>query len=138
MAQPEKLFTVDEANRALARVIPLVQQLQGLQDSIVKTNQQLDEATKKVSQGNGYPIKELRKQIEELTKHQLHLLEAFQSALQQLEGIGCVIKDLQQGLIDFYTMRNEELVFLCWRQGEKQIQFWHQVEDGFPGRQPIV
>ena len=138
MAQPEKLFTVDEANRALADVIPLVQQLQGLQDSIVKTNQQLDEATKKVSQGNGYPIKELRKQIEELTKHQLHLLEAFQSVLQQLEGIGCVIKDLQQGLVDFYTMRNEELVFLCWRQGEKQIHFWHRVEDGFPGRQPIL
>ena len=138
MAQPEKLFTVDEANHALAHVIPLVRQLQGLQDSIVKTNQQLDEATKKLSQGNGYPIKEIRKQIEEFTKHQLHLLEAFQSVLQQLEGIGCVIKDLQQGLVDFYTMRNEELVFLCWRQGEKQIQFWHRVEDGFPGRQPIL
>ena len=138
MPQSEKLFTVDEANRALADVIPLVQQLQGLQDSIVKTNQQLDEATKKVSQGNGYPIKELRKQIEELTKHQLHLLAAFQSALQQLESIGCVIKDLQEGLIDFYTMRNEEMVFLCWRQGEKAITFWHRVEDGFPGRQPIV
>ena len=138
MAQPEKLFTVDEANRALAEIIPLIQQLQGLQASILNTNHQLDEATKKLSQGNGYPIKEVRKQIEELTKHQLHLLEAFQSALQQLEGIGCVVKDLQQGLIDFYTMRNEEPVFLCWRLGEDQIRFWHRLEDGFPGRQPIA
>ncbi len=138
MAQPEKLFTVDEANHALATVIPLVEQLQGLQQAIVNTNQQLDEGTRKLSQGNGYPLKEIRKQLEELTTHQLHLLEAFQSALQQLEGIGCMIKDLQQGLIDFYTMRNDELVFLCWRQGEKQIRFWHGLEDGFPGRQPIV
>jgi len=137
MEQPSKVFSVDEANQLLGQVSPLVQQLQALQGSIIKTNHQLDEAVPKLSQGNGYPIQELRKQIADLTKHQLHLIEAFQSALQQLESLGCLLKDVNLGLVDFYSLRDGEPVFLCWRLGEERIEFWHRVEEGFAGRQPL-
>lgn len=138
MEQPQKIFTLDEANRLLVKIIPLVQQLQGLQASIAKTNQQLDEAVRKLSEGNGYPIQEIKQHVEELTQHQLNLVEAFQSALQQLESFGCFLKDLSQGLVDFYSLRDEEPIFLCWRLGEEQIRFWHRLEDGFAGRQPLA
>ncbi|MBI3319599.1 MAG: DUF2203 domain-containing protein, partial [Candidatus Omnitrophica bacterium] len=131
-------FTLEEANRLLVKIVPLVQQLQSLQVSITTTNQQLDEAVRKLSEGNGYPIQELQQQIEELTQHQLNLIEAFQSALQQVEGFGCFLKDLNQGLVDFYSLRDDEPIFLCWRLGEDQVRFWHRVEDGFAGRQPIA
>lgn len=137
MEQPPKVFTVEEANRLLSQITPLVQQLQGLHVSIVKTNHQLDEAVQKLAQGNGYPIQEIRQQIQDLTKHQLNLIEAFQSALGQLESLGCVLKDLQMGLVDFYSLRNGEQVFLCWKRGEDQIRFWHGLEEGFAGRQPL-
>ena len=137
MEQPAKVFSVEETTQLLPRIIPLVQQLQGLQRSVINTNTQLDEAVHKLSAGNGYPIQEIRKQIAELTKHQLHLIEAFQSALQQLEELGCILKDLNQGLVDLYSYREGELVFLCWRLGEERIQYWHRLEDGFAGRQPL-
>ncbi len=137
MAQPEKIFTAEEANQVLSQVASLVQQLQGLQTSILQTNRQLDEGTRKLAQGNGYPIKDIRRQLAELTQHQLDLLQAFQSALQQLENLGGILKDLNQGLVDFYGLREGELVLLCWRLGEDQVRFWHTLEEGFAGRRPL-
>ena len=137
MDSSPKVFSVEEANQLLGQVAPLLQQLQGLQQSIARTNQELDEAVGKLSQGNGYPVKEIQQRVSELTQHQLNLIEAFQSALQQLENLGCLLKDLNTGLVDFYSMRSGELVFLCWKVGEEMIQFWHGLEDGFSGRQPL-
>ena len=137
MEQPPKLLTVEEANRLLEQAMPLVQQLQRLHVSILQTNQQLDDDVQKLSVGNGYPIQELRERIEKLTAAQMKLLEEFQAALGQLEALGCVLKDVSTGLIDFYSLRDGEVVCLCWRVGEKRIGFWHRLEDGFAGRQPL-
>ena len=138
MEQPPKLLTVEEANRLLEQAMPLVQQLQRLHVSILQTNQQLDDDVQKLSVGNGYPIQELRERIEKLTAAQMKLLEEFQAALQQLETLGCVLKDVSTGLIDFYSLRDGEVVCLCWRVGEERIGFWHRLEDGFAGRQPLL
>ena len=120
--KPPKTFTVEEANTLLPRVIPLVQQLQGLHRSIAQTNQQLDELVAKLAQGNGYPIQSLKDRIQDLTKHQLQLVEAFQSALQSLEDLGCELKDLNTGLVDFYGVHGGELIYLCWKIGEDKIE----------------
>ena len=116
---------------------PLLEQLQGLQHSITQASQALDERVRKVSDGNGYPIQSLKQEIKDLTKQQLQLLEQFQSALKQLEELGCWLKDLNTGLVDFYGLRDGELIFLCWKLGEDRIRFWHTLEDGFAGRQPL-
>ncbi len=137
MPDTPKLFTVEEANALLEPIAKLMQQLQGLHQSILKTNQQLDERVEKLAAGNGYPIQELREEVEQLTGRQLNLVQAFQSALRQLEEMGCLLKDLAQGLVDFYSMRGGEVVLLCWRLGEERIRFWHGLEDGFTGRQPL-
>ena len=133
----EKLFTPEEANQLLPRIIPLIEQLQGLQQSISQTTHELNQNVHKLSQGNGYPLQEIQKHVEELTRHQLHLLEAFSSALQQLEDLGAVIKDLSQGLVDFYAMHGSDLVYLCWKLGEDRVKFWHSMEAGFAGRRPL-
>jgi hypothetical protein len=57
--------------------------------------------------------------------------------LQELEAIGCVFKGFDAGLVDFYSMREDRLIFLCWRMGEERITHWHDLEAGFAGRQPI-
>ena len=135
--QPPKTFTPAEANALLPRVTPLIEQLQGLQRSIVQTNRQIDEVVVKVSGGNGFPIQSLKEQLKDLTKHQLQLIEAFQSTLQQLESLGCMLKDLSIGLVDFYGTRDGEPVLLCWKLGEDRVRFWHTLESGYAGRQPL-
>jgi hypothetical protein len=135
MPDTPKIFTVQEAEACLHQVTELIRQLQALHESILKTNQELDDKVAKISAGNGYPIKELREQVEQLAGHQLDLVQAFESSYGQLEEIGCLLKDLAQGLVDFYAMRDGEMVFLCWRLGEEQIRFWHGIDEGFAGRQ---
>ncbi len=132
-----KLFTPNEANDLLPQVIPLIKQLQQLSQSILKVNQQLDELAKKLAQGNGFPIQSLKDQMRQLTTHQFQLIEAFESALSQLEGLGAVLKDLSLGLVDFYGMREGQLICLCWKLGEAVVRFWHTPEEGYAGRQPL-
>jgi hypothetical protein len=57
--------------------------------------------------------------------------------LKELETIGCVFKGFDAGLVDFYSLREDHPVFLCWRMGEDRIAHWHELDAGFGGRQPI-
>ena len=57
--------------------------------------------------------------------------------LQELEGVGCVFKGFEAGLVDFYSLRDDRPIFLCWRLGEDRIAYWHEIDSGFAGRQPI-
>ena len=57
--------------------------------------------------------------------------------LRELEAIGCVFKGFDAGLVDFYSLRDDRPVFLCWRMGEPRITHWHELDAGFGGRQPI-
>ena len=57
--------------------------------------------------------------------------------LEEIEAIGCLFKGFDAGLVDFYTLREDRLVFLCWRVEESHITHWHEVDSGYAGRQPI-
>ena len=61
----------------------------------------------------------------------------LQEAIERIHETGCVVKDLDQGLIDFPAMRGGEEVYLCWKLGEERIEFWHGIEEGFAGRKPL-
>jgi hypothetical protein len=57
--------------------------------------------------------------------------------VRQIESWGCVVKDLDQGLVDFPARRGDETVLLCWRLGEASIRYWHGLKEGFAGRKPL-
>jgi len=61
----------------------------------------------------------------------------LKSAVDRIQGFGCLIKDLDKGLIDFPTRLHGREVYLCWKLGEHGIQFWHGVDEGFAGRKPV-
>jgi hypothetical protein len=61
----------------------------------------------------------------------------LKEAVEKIQDYGCVVKDLDIGLIDFPTLFRGEEVYLCWKLGESGIQFWHGVHEGFRGRKPI-
>ncbi len=58
-------------------------------------------------------------------------------ALDQIQATGCIVKDLESGLLDFPAMIRDEEVYLCWRLGEDRIRFYHRQDEGFAGRKPI-
>ena len=59
------------------------------------------------------------------------------AAVERINAMGCLVKDLEQGLVDFYSMRDDEPVFLCWQFGEPAVSHWHPLEGGYASRQPI-
>ncbi|MFQ5779069.1 MAG: DUF2203 domain-containing protein [Terriglobia bacterium] len=64
-------------------------------------------------------------------------VSAIRDALSRIEGTGCVVKDLDVGLVDFPSIISEEQVYLCWKLGEEGIRYWHRPEEGFAGRKPL-
>lgn len=63
--------------------------------------------------------------------------ERINECLRELEQVGCVFKGFENGLVDFYALHEDRLVFLCWRLGEEHVSHWHEVDTGFAGREPI-
>jgi hypothetical protein len=63
--------------------------------------------------------------------------ERIESSVHALSEMGCILKDINSGLVDFPTIRNGREVLLCWRYDEPEVGFWHDAEAGFAGRQPL-
>ncbi len=59
------------------------------------------------------------------------------AAVERVNDLGCLVKDLDSGLVDFYALQDGEPIFLCWQFGEPAVSHWHGVEEGFAGRKPI-
>jgi len=55
----------------------------------------------------------------------------------RIESFGCVVKDIDLGLIDFPAVRDEEPIYLCWKFGEPRVAYWHGVDEGFSSRKPL-
>src|SRR3989344_6035630 len=62
----------------------------------------------------------------------------FYRKLDELESMGCLLKDLELGLVDFYYKFENRDIFLCWKLGEKSIRHWHEIYAGFESRNPII
>jgi hypothetical protein len=59
------------------------------------------------------------------------------AAVERINGMGCLVKDLEAGLVDFYAVLDDEPVFLCWQFGEPAVTHWHALDEGFSGRKPV-
>lgn len=124
-----RFFTLQEANDLLPTVRERLARLRATRSSIVAGQARVD--------------------VEELTggfdrDKILGLLGGidrdvadFHKGLEELQALGCELKDLERGLVDFHSMRGNEVVLLCWMDGEESITWWHPVDSGFNGRQPL-
>ena len=65
------------------------------------------------------------------------LIDALKVEMNALNDAGCLIKDIDEGIVDWYAMRGDRDVLLCWKLGEKEVAFWHDPEAGFAGRRPL-
>jgi hypothetical protein len=63
--------------------------------------------------------------------------EQLARTIDEIRQTGCLVKDLETGLVDFPSLRGGEKVYLCWKLGEARIRYWHGIEEGFAGRKPL-
>jgi hypothetical protein len=132
---PRKLFTVDGANRALPLVRAIVTDLAGLSRDVAERRQRLDHLTTGRDIQAGDPYDDELAQMEEQLEADTLRLQEYVGELRQL---GVEPKNGPAGLVDFPSVMDGELVMLCWKLGEPEILFWHRIEDGYAGRQPLT
>ena len=65
------------------------------------------------------------------------LASEITEAVERVNDLGCLVKDVDTGLVDFYALQDGEAVFLCWQFGERAVSHWHALDEGFAGRKPI-
>lgn len=129
-----KVFTVKEANQTLPQITPLLQQLRNKRDQILALEVEID-ALELIAGKNeeGAPPPSLNTKVEEYTQ----AVNQFYSVLDEIHNKGCVIKDIESGLVDFYSLYKGKVVYLCWKLGENEINYWHEIGSGYKDRQPI-
>jgi hypothetical protein len=125
-----KLFTVEEANSLLPSVRPIVKSIQRSHRRLLSFRAAAKHAAEGAETGGGGGM--------EQGQQYAQLLVDLSLNAGQLETLGVQLKDYRQGLIDFPSMRDGKVVLLCWKADEgDQVEWWHDVEAGFAGRQPL-
>lgn len=131
MPEP-RIFTLEEAERALPLVRRIVADIRAAYADWVDAVSRYELEVASVQAGDEEPelLAALRTTVTERA-------ERVAALVAELEPIGCELKDFRLGLVDFYALREDRLVYLCWRAGEAGITHWHELDAGFAGRQPI-
>ncbi|HEU5431426.1 MAG TPA: DUF2203 domain-containing protein [Thermomicrobiales bacterium] len=127
-----RLFTLAEANALLARLAPLLSRLRADKAALDDARSRLAKLTPSM-RGNGHAADamELEGQID-------HYARTIAAGIREVVGQGIDLKDIDRGLIDFPSPREGRVVYLCWHLGERHIRYWHEVDAGFAGRQPLA
>ena len=127
MDQEERIFTRDEANRTLERLRPLVLDLQEEWERIKALNPEIQKTREKAL-------------MDAFSPHGVEYVESVSHlmlVMRQVREMGVLVKDLDKGLCDFPYLKQDRVVYLCWQLGEDSIEYWHDVESGFSGREPL-
>ncbi|HKP21360.1 MAG TPA: DUF2203 domain-containing protein [Thermoleophilaceae bacterium] len=122
----ERHYTLAEASELLPRVVELIARMRSARDRLGdrEAREALSEAGP--TNGGGNPGRTVSEGFVEL-----------RDSMAELRELEVVLRDLDRGLIDFPSFRDGQEVYLCWQEGEDAIEFWHEPEAGFAGRQPL-
>lgn len=126
------LFTVAQTNAVVATIEPMLGRMTTAARRLAMAKARLDELTEAMrANGSGREAAALQEEIEDLVS-ELH------DVVGALEEAGVEVKDVEGGIVDFPARHQGRVVLLCYRPGEGEVRCWHEVDDGFAGRQPIA
>ncbi|HEU5351784.1 MAG TPA: DUF2203 domain-containing protein [Terracidiphilus sp.] len=130
-----KMFTLDEAQALLPVLEALLKRALDSKQAAAVAELELAALAQKI-----YLMGGMRVDVAEASKQRAvvdgHLQRARESVA-EIDSIGVQVKDLDAGLLDFPCRVEDQVVLLCWRMGESSIDYWHTLEAGFKGRQPL-
>ena len=124
---PRRFFTVDQARQLLPKVREIVGEATLLSSRLPAFSEELQQLAAASSSNSGSPA----------GTEFLYIIVRLQGRLRRLEEMGVVVKGVQEGLVDFPHLHDGREVYLCWKYGEEDIEYWHEVDAGFAGRTPL-
>jgi hypothetical protein len=122
-----KLFTLEEANSLLPELKRLWAAIRAERRVLRSLEAEAKRAGGRAREGGGMAS----------GSRYARALAGIMEGLQTVVGLGVEVKDLERGLCDFPHWRDDRVVYLCWQYGEDRIEWWHDIEAGFAGRQPL-
>ena len=128
-------FTFAEAQSLIPQVDTLLREAVSLKSDYQEAEQVIQAMAQRISRMGGMMVD--RDQAIDAKNRRDAVASKLRAAIEQVQEFGCVIKDLDMGLIDFPTLLRGVEVYLCWKLGEPKIAFWHGVDEGFRGRKAI-
>lgn len=130
-----KTFTLEEAQAVLPVVESLLARTMEARRAAAEIERDLQQLSQRIFLSGGMHVDVLAVNRDRVA-HDQHNHHAGK-LLAEIDSIGVEVKDLDTGLLDFPYKLDDEVVLLCWKQGEQRITHWHTIQDGFRGRKPI-
>jgi hypothetical protein len=131
----ERYFGPEEVERLIPRLTACMERVQSAQASGREAQEWLDAEQQRITLSGGGVVDQAawrgRRQRVEQSTH------TMQQGIEEIQGLGGVIKDLGLGLVDFLYLRDGREVNLCWRYGEQRITHWHGLNEGYAARKPL-
>jgi hypothetical protein len=126
-----RYFGLDEANERIADVRPLLEGLRDDRERVAEVQAVLQR--ERENNGSGEHAEQLAEREQELRE----IVRRMQATVIQIDDWGITLRDIPTGLIDFPALATGRPIWLCWRLGEGDIEWWHETTVGFDGRQPL-
>jgi hypothetical protein len=130
-----RYFTLVEARQLLPVVDKAIRTAVQAKSSYDQSEQALQHLLQRIIMAGGMLVDRFAVEATKATRQSS--VERLKAAMEEIQEIGCLVKDLDTGLLDFPTLFRGEEVYLCWRMGEADIEYWHGVHEGFGGRKVI-
>lgn len=130
-----KLFSLTEAERLRVQLEPVLIEAMEAHRKLIGHEEQLSDLAERIQRSGGLQVSYERVAKTRVERNRLQ--ESVEAALDRIQSTGCVVKDLEIGLLDFPARIDNEDVYLCWKLGEDRIRFYHRQDEGFAGRKPI-
>ena len=131
----EKYFDRREAEELLPTLEPFLEEARKQKRALDGITAEISNAALRIMMLGGSlpPFAELNRKKNQRDK----VAEQLNQTVEEIQQTGCLVKDLDTGLVDFPSLRGGEKVYLCWKLGEERIGYWHGIEEGFAGRKPL-
>ena len=133
-----KIYTVEEANQTLPLVRVIVSDIVTLYRDVHERRERLSRIRQTPGAENRDQENVYSDEVVEIEKEQEKDILRLDSYVEELKELGAVLKDPVVGLIDFWTVIDGREAFLCWKLGEEEIGYWHELDAGFQGRQSLL
>jgi hypothetical protein len=130
-----RYFTLPQAEKLLPEVEPVIRDAISSKAEFERAEAEWQSFASRVTFLGGVRVD--HSQLTDLKHRRESSAGRLKKLIETIQDYGCLVKDLDMGLIDFPTLFRGQEVYLCWKLGESGIQFWHGVEEGFRGRKPI-
>jgi hypothetical protein len=132
---PQRLFTLTEAERARQELEPFLVEAMDCRKKLSGLETDLSAVAARIMMMGGILVP--YEKLSVMRAEHRQLAESLKSTLSRILETGCLIKDLEVGLLDFPSLLDNEEVYLCWKLGEDRIRFYHRQDEGFAGRKPL-